>query len=145
MSLMKPRRWLGYTIALNDLLANAKEILDRFERSEIPLDDTFGSSSDPAARPRSTILYVGPGVEQDRLLELLALLEGVPIHFLQADHAGHSRKTIYIGSFNLENERVAPYSPEILASVCRPGLSAEEVTAAIINASTVHVLTVKSE
>jgi hypothetical protein len=45
---MKPRRWVGYWIALNDLLPDAQEILDRFERSEIPLDDTFGSSSDPA-------------------------------------------------------------------------------------------------
>ena len=145
MPLMKPKRWLGYTIALNDLLPDAQEILDRFERSDIPLDDTFGSSSDPPARPRSTILYVGPGVEQDRLLELLGLLEGIPVHFLQADHAGHSRKKIYIGALNLENARVAPSSPEVLAYLRRPGLSPEEVTAAILDASTLSVLTVKSE
>ena len=145
MTLMRPRRWLGYMITLNDLIDQAEEILDRFERSEIPLDDTFGSSSSPATRPRSTILHLGPGVEQSRLLELLDLLEGIAIHFLQADDAGHNRKAIYIGALNLYNECAAPYTPELTASLRRPGLSPEQVTDIIRRASTLQVLTVKSE
>jgi hypothetical protein len=47
MSLVRPRRWLGYFVSLNDLHPRAEEMLDRFEQSEIPLWDTFGSSSEP--------------------------------------------------------------------------------------------------
>ena len=145
MTLMKPRRWLGYMISLNDLIDRAEEILDRFEHSEIPLDDTFGSSSCPATRPRSTILHLGPGVEQARLFELLDFLEGIAIHYLQADTAGHNRKSIYIGALNLYNECAAPYTPELLAALRRPGVSPEEITTIIRRASTLQVLTVRSE
>lgn len=145
MALMKPRRWLGYTIALNDLLPDAEELLDRFEHSDIPLDDTFGSSSDPAERPRSIIVFFGPGVEQPRLLEVLDLLRGSRIHFLQTDTEGHNRKAIFIGALNLERERAAPYTPELLEALHEPGLSTDEIKEIVLQASTLQVLTVKSE
>jgi len=145
MVLMKPRRWLGYAIALNDLIPEAEEILDRFECSAIPLDDTFGSSSDPAERPRSTILFVGPGVEQARLLELLDLLDGLTIHFLQTDTEGYNRKAIYIGTLNLDNDQAAPYTEALAEAIREPGLSPEDITNIILQASTIQVLTVRLE
>ena len=140
MALMKPRRWLGYTICLNDLLEDAPEILDRFERSDVPLDDTFGSSSDPPTRPRATLLYFGPGVEPPRLVEVLDLLRRLPVHHLQTDSSGHARKTIYVGALNFEALPVAPLTPSLDAQLRRPGLSVDELSAVVKAHSTVHAL-----
>jgi hypothetical protein len=143
MALLKPRRWLGYTISVNDLLADAERIIDLFENSEIPLADTFGSSSDPAERPRSVILFFGPGTEPERFAELLDLLPVAAIHFLQASTDGGSRKTIYVGSYNLDAEPVAPITPDLLAAV-RSASTPDELSRVVQEASSVVPLTVRS-
>lgn len=143
MPLQRARRWLGYRIDLNDLLADAAEILDRFEASEIPLEDSFGSSSDPPERPRSTILFFGPGTEPQRLLELLELLEGIPIHYLHAGTESHSRKCILIGSYNGDADPVAPLGAELLEEIRGAG-TAEELTEIVRRSSNVRALTIRS-
>ena len=143
MPLLKPRRWLGYDISLNDLIPDAERILDLFETSEIPLCDSFGSSSDPPERPRSVILFFGPGTEPERLAELLDLLPSSSIHCLQAGTEGHNRKTIYIGGYNFDSEPVAPATAELLAAA-RSAVSAPQLTQLVLDASIVVPLTVRS-
>jgi hypothetical protein len=111
MSLVRPRRWLGYFVSLNDLHPHAEEMLDRFERSEIPLSDTFGSSSEQPVSADRFIVALGPGVEAGRLCEILELLDGLGVEYLQAMR--ENRKCIYIGALNLENEPVTPYSADL--------------------------------
>lgn len=111
--LMKPRQWLGYSIFLNDLLEQSEGILDRFERSEIPLADTFGSSSDPPIKPSRYILLVGPGVEIERLKDVLNLLEGLGPDFILPENDGAYRKHIYIGCNDSKSESIIPLSPQL--------------------------------
>ena len=111
--LMKPRQWLGYAIFLNDLLEHSEEIIDRFELSEIPLSDTFGSSSDPPIKPDRYILLVGPGVEIERMKDVLKLLEGLGPDFIQPETDGAYRKHIYIGCNDSKSESIIPLSPQL--------------------------------
>jgi hypothetical protein len=116
MTLVRPRRWLGYFVSLNDLHPRAEEMLDRFEGSEIPLWDTFGSSSEPPTAPHKLIVAFGPGVEAGRLREVLELLEGFNVEHLQGMH--ETRKCIYIGTLNLENEPTTPFTAELMKTIC---------------------------
>jgi len=127
MVLMKPRRWLGYRIYLNDRLPEAEKILDRFESSEIPLEDTFGSSSPEDCRPIHAILNIGPSVEPARIVELLDFLEGVNIDFIQTSDDIDDRKVIFIGGYNLDNFLVAPLNEELLQLIRNPDLTATEL------------------
>ena len=99
---MKPRKWLGYSIHLNDLLPSSETIIDRFEISDIPLDDTFGSSSDLIEEPSKYILSIGPGVEVENLNDVIELLQGIEPEFIHIENDGSYRKCIYIGSLNFE-------------------------------------------
>lgn len=112
MTLLRPRRWLAYSVSMNDLHSRAAEMLDRFESSEIPLAETFGSSSDVDAPPEQFIVAFGPGVEAGRLLEVLDLLEGIDAPRLLA--MSDQRKTIYVGAFNLAGEPTMPLTPAML-------------------------------
>jgi hypothetical protein len=144
MALQKPRRWLGYRIELNDLVSEADTILDRFENSEIPLDDCFGSNSDPPEAPRSTILFFGPGTEPIRLTELIELLDGTSIHYIQAGTESYNRKVILIGGYNLDAAPVAPLSPGLVKEM-RAAKSAVELAEIVQRASLVTPLTVRSD
>ena len=144
MALQKPRRWLAYRIELNDLLPEVDAILDRFERSEVPLEDCFGSNSDRPEVPRSTILFFGPGTEPDRLVELIDLLDGIPIHYVQAGDEVWNRKVIFIGSYNFDAEGGAPLSPGLIKDV-RGAATPEELTEIVQRASTVTPMTVRSD
>lgn len=143
--LMKPRRWLGYTVCLNDEVPQAEQALDRFEHSSIPLDDTFGSSSDVMGRTQSVILMFGPRVERDHLLEILDLLAEaqVPVHFLMASAASDHRKTIYIGAYNLDHERVAPFTAELNSRIRAEDLTSDELARLVQSASTVTPITAR--
>ena len=116
MTLVRPRRWLGYFVALNDLHPRAEEMLDRFEASEIPLWDTFGSSSEPPMLHERFIVAFGPGVEAGRLREVLELLAGFDVQYLQA--TSENRKCIYIGTLNLEDEPTTPFTEELMKAIC---------------------------
>ena len=131
--LMKPRRWLGYSIYLNDLFAESEKILDRFEVSEIPLNDTFGSSSDPPIKPSKFTLLIGPGVEIDRLNEILELLEGIGPDFIQLETDNAYRKNIYIGCNDSDNESIISLSPNLKEILKKQNFSPNELAAYLIN------------
>jgi hypothetical protein len=99
-------------MSARSLLSRADEMLDRFEQSEIPLWDTFGSSSESHVSNGQFIVAFGPGVEAGRLLEVLVLLDGFGVQRLHA--MPQNRKSIYIGSLNLENEPTIPFSADLL-------------------------------
>lgn len=143
--LMKPRRWLGYTICLNDELPQSERVLDQFEQSSIPLDDTFGSSSDVAGRNQSVIVMFGPRVERERLVEVLDLLAEaeLEVHFLMASFESCHRKMIYIGAYNLEHERVAPLTAELDSRIRTEARTAEELGRLVLAASTVTPITAR--
>ena len=143
--LMKPRRWLGYSIHLNDELPGFARALDVFEQSDVPLDDTFGSSSDVSGRNQATVLMIGPRVEQARLIEILDLLAQarVQVHFLQASGETDRRKTIYIGSYNLDHEKVAPFTRELESTLRTQDLDPDALAALVQEASTVAVITAR--
>jgi hypothetical protein len=141
--LMKPRRWLGYTVCLNDELPRSEQILDHFEQSSIPLADTFGSSSDVSGRTQSVIVMFGPRVERDRLVEVLDLLASAeqPVHFLMASTGPSSRKTIYIGAYNLDGERVAPLTDALALRLRSENPSPDDLLRLVLSASTVTPIT----
>jgi hypothetical protein len=57
----------------------------------------------------------GPGVEAGRLREVLELLDGLGVEYLQSMR--ENRKCIYVGALNLENDPVAPYSADSMNTI----------------------------
>jgi hypothetical protein len=140
MVLMKPRDWLGYTVLLNDLLPRSAELIARFERADVPLHDTFGSSSDPPLPPPPLTVFFGPGVEPARLLDVLYLLHDADVRFLQAGTQNEDRKRIVIGGYNYGREPLTPYSGDLARRIERPGLTAEHLTNLVREASRLRVV-----
>jgi hypothetical protein len=138
--LMKPRRWLAYTIQLNDLLEPYEEIVDRFAASDIPLDATFGSNTVAGAELPGLLLAIGPAVEPARLAEIVALLDGLGQLFVLIDLDGPHDKSVCIGALNLGGEPVAAVAGPILATLRTPGASALDLVRAVATAPKVHVL-----
>ena len=138
--LMKPRRWLAYTIELNDLLPMYDEIVDRFEHSDVPLDGAFGSNTTTGLELPGLLLAIGPSVEPARLSEVVDLLEGLGQLFILVHPDGVHEKVILIGALNLKGEAVTALAGEVLATVTRPSATAAELRQAIKNAPKVHLL-----
>jgi hypothetical protein len=135
----KPRRWLAYKIELNDLLPEYELLLDRFEQTDIPLDATFGSNTEPGIAVPGIVLAIGPAVEPARLAEILALLDGIePLH-LKIHREGEHAKVIFIGALNLQAEGIVPLSDELRATLDR-ALTAAELVRAIEDAPRIAVL-----
>jgi hypothetical protein len=141
--LLKPREWLGYTIHMNDEFPQSDRAIDLFAESTIPLADTFGSSSDVESAPRTSVVVVGPRVEQNRLLDVLDLLAQAefPVHFLLASDKSEYRKTILIGAYNLDRESVAPFTNQLSAELRAESFTSEELAQLIRRASTVIPMT----
>jgi hypothetical protein len=116
-----------------------------FEHSSIPLDDTFGSSSDITGRNQSVILLIGPRVECSHLVEILDLLAeaSLPVHFIMATDETDRRKTIYIGAYNLDHEQVAPFTHELESLIRSLKLDADELSRVIRSLSTVTPITAR--
>lgn len=129
--LMKPRRWLAYTIELNDLLPNYEEILDRFERSDIPLDGTFGSSSIWTKPSIGLLIAIAPAVEPERLAEVLDLVNGSGQIFLIVHDDPSHNKVILVGALNLQTEAFVALSDDLMAVIKRPGATADDLVKAI--------------
>jgi hypothetical protein len=138
--LMKPRRWLAYTIEMNDLLPMYEEIVERFERSDIPLDGAFGSNTTPGSNLPGMLLAIGPSVEPARLSEVVDLLAGFGQLFVLVHPDGVHEKVILIGALNLNGEAVTALAGEVLATVRRPSATAAELRQAIESAPKVHLL-----
>ena len=110
---MKNKKWVAYTIALNDLIRNYEEIIMRFEKSSIPLDEVFGSNTEQYA-PHSFVLAFGSAVEPERLIDILNLLDEYGPDFLLLDEEElPHKKYITIGSYNMDNIEAVPLSKEI--------------------------------
>jgi len=129
--LRKPRRWLGYTIELNDRLAEYEEILDRFERSDIPLDDVFGSHSIEQQLSPGLLIAIGPQVEPARLGEVLDLLDGLAQAFLIVHDEPPHNKVIYVGAMNLEAQPFVALSEELRALIRKAGATAADLVRAV--------------
>jgi hypothetical protein len=140
MSLMKPRRWLGYRIVVNDLLPDADEVITLFAESDIPLDDTFGSSSDPPSEPPPLVLFFGPGVAPVRLLEIIELLGPSRIRFLQAPLGDENRKAILVGAYNWDADPLTPFSERLVEQIRADGLTPEDLTSLVRAASKIRLV-----
>jgi hypothetical protein len=137
---MKPRKWLGYNILLNDLLPDAETIIDRFEISDIPLDDTFGSSSDPLPKEHSKyILSIGPGVEVDNLNDMIELLHGIEPEFIHIETDGAYRKCLYIGSLNFDGSLI-PFSSKLKDELRKLKCSPDELSKFLLNYNKLKLL-----
>lgn len=129
--LQKPRRWLAYTVELNDLLPSYERILDRFERSDVPLDGVFGSGSVSTSPPLGILVAIGPAVEPQRLDEILRLVEDLDLLFLVVHDDPPHNKVIIIGSMNLEAAPFVAVTPRLLGVIRGPRATAADVTSAI--------------
>jgi hypothetical protein len=96
---LKPSRWLGYRIELNDLLPDAARIMRRLAGVGIPVDDTFGSSSDDPTTPGRVVIAWGPDIGSSRLREIFTALNGVRVDAISATRDPEDRKKIFIGSY----------------------------------------------
>ena len=129
--LQKPRRWLAYTIELNDLLPTYEQIIDRFERSDVPLDGVFGSSSVSTSPSLGILVAIGPAVEPQRLDEVIRLVEDLDLLFLLVHDDPSHNKVIIIGAMNLDSAPFVAVTPELLGVIRGPGATAGDVTSAI--------------
>ena len=138
--LSKPRRWLAYTIEVNDLLECYDQLLDRFERADVPLDGVFGSNTQEGSAVPGLVVAIGPAVEPARLAEVLPLLEGFGRVFLLVDEGVSHNKFIAIGSLNLNKEPVVALSQGLAALISTPGATADQLCRAVEAAPRIHVL-----
>jgi hypothetical protein len=141
--LMKPRQWLAYTVAVNDLLPAYEQIVDRFESSDVPLDGAFGSNTTAGLELPGLLLAIGPAVEPVRLTEVLHLLAGFGQLFVLVHDDGEHDKLILIGALNLNGEAVTAIAGDVLATIKRPDATADDLRRAIEDAPKVHVLTTR--
>lgn len=138
--LMKPRRWLAYTVEVNDLLPAYEQIVDRFEPSEVPLDGTFGSNTLAGVELPGLLLAIGPAVEPARLAEVVDLLAGLgQLFVLVCDEDMHD-KCILVGALNLEGDAVTAVAGEVLATIKDPDATVADLHTAIERAPKVLVL-----
>ena len=138
--LMKPRRWLAYTVEVNDLLPAYEQIVDRFEPSEVPLDGTFGSNTLAGVELPGLLIAVGPAVEPARLAEVVDLLAGLgQLFVLICDEDMHD-KCILVGALNLEGDAVTAIKGEVLRTIMDPDATANDLRDAVERAPKVHVL-----
>lgn len=138
--LMKPMRWLAYNIEVNDLLRQYTEIVDRFERSDIPLDGAFGSNTESGSEVPGLLVAVGPGVEPQRLLDILLLLDGLDQLFVVLNTEGEHSKIVAIGSLNLNKECIVAVTEEMIAVLSDPSATSTSMVEAINAAPKVGVL-----
>jgi hypothetical protein len=138
--LMKPRRWLAYNIEVNDLLPQYSEIVDRFEQSDIPLDGAFGSNTEWGSEVPGLLVAVGPAVEPKRLLDIVALLDGLGQLFVTINHEGEHSKVIAIGALNLKREPIAAITEDMIATLSRPNATSHSMIEAIKSAPKVAVV-----
>jgi hypothetical protein len=137
---MKPRRWLAYSVEVNDLLPSYEQIVDRFEQSDVPLDGTFGSNTLSGVEMPGLLLAIGPAVEPARLAEVVDLLAGLgQLFLLVCDEPVHD-KCILVGALNLEHDAVTAIAGDVLAVVRDPGATAADLRQAMEHAPKVHVL-----
>src|SRR5262245_581934 len=137
--LMKPRRWLAYTVEVNDLLPCFETIVDRFEKSQVPLDATFGSNSTSGQQVPGLLIAFGPAVEPQRLHEVVGLVTGLGRLFLIVhDEATHS-KYIGIGALNLNNEPVVAMTDALRALLGSPDATAADLRKALAGSPRVHL------
>ena len=138
--LMKPRRWLAYNIEVNDLLPQYSEIVDRFERSDIPLDGAFGSNTEAASGIPGLLLAVGPAVEPERLLEVVDLLRDLGQLFVVVHDSAEHSKGICIGALNLERNPVVAVTEDLLAVLSETNATPSSMIQAINAAPKVAVV-----
>ncbi len=138
--LMKPKRWLAYTIELNDLLPHYEGILSAFDGSDVPLDATFGSNSESGMEIPGILVAVGSAVEPARLAEVLALLDGIDRIFLTVHDAAVHSKVIYVGALNLDGDPIAPFSDQLSSFVRDPNATPRELMRAIERAPKIDIL-----
>jgi hypothetical protein len=138
--LMKPKKWLAYTIEVNDLLPAYERIVERFERSDIPLDGAFGSNTTPGVGLPGVLLAIGPAVEPARLAEVIALLTEFGQLFILVHEDGTHDKFIFIGALNLDGEPVTAVGGDVLSTIMRKDATVEELRQSIENAPKVHVI-----
>jgi hypothetical protein len=113
---MKPKKWLAYTIEVNDLLPAYEQIIARFEESDIPLDGTFGSNTTAGHVAPGILLAIGPAVEPARLAEVILLLSELgQLFILVHDEASHN-KVILIGALNLSGDKVTAITGDVIAT-----------------------------
>lgn len=138
--LMKPRRWLAYTVEVNDLLPSYERIVDRFEQSDVPLDGTFGSNTLAGVELPGLLLAIGPAVEPARLAEVVDLLAGLgQLFVLVCDEPIHD-KCILVGALNLEHDAVTAVAGDVLATIMDPDATAADLCDAVARAPKVLVL-----
>jgi len=138
--LMKPKRWLAYTIEVNDLLPSYEQVVERFEHSDVPLDGAFGSNTTAGTGLPGLLLAIGPRVEPARLAEVLSLLSEFGQLFILVDEDGRHDKFIVIGALNLDSKPVTAVAGDVLAIIMRADATAEELCKAIHISPKVHVL-----
>jgi hypothetical protein len=137
---MKPRRWLAYTVEVNDLLPSYEHIVDRFERSDVPLDGTFGSNTLAGVELPGLLLAIGPAVEPPRLAEVVDLLAGLGQLFVLVCAEDTHDKCITIGALNLEHDAVTAVAGDVLATIMDPDATASDLSGAVERAPKVLVL-----
>jgi hypothetical protein len=137
---MRPRKWLAYTIEVSDLLPIYEQIVDRFERSDVPLDGAFGSNTTTGFVLPGVLIAVGNAVAPCRLAEVIGLLSGLGQLFVLVHDDGEHDKVIAIGALNLNGEPVTAVAGDVLATIMRPDATAAELRQAIASAPKVHVL-----
>lgn len=100
-------QWQAYWVGVNDLLPNYKNIVARLNEARIPIADTFGSSSNVPRPPAHYVVAFGPGVEIEALRQLLRVLAGTGIEFL--DYASRDeihQGRLYVGGYAYDQDPV---------------------------------------
>lgn len=96
---MKPHAWLGYTVEVNDLLPTYDRLLTALASNGIPVDDTFGSSSDPPDIPADFTVYWDSRCDEARVREVLRTVSQFGLQNVLVGSDDEFGKRIIIGAY----------------------------------------------
>jgi len=112
-------QWHWYAVNVNDLLPHYDKIRARLADAAIPVQDTFGSTSQVGKPPNHYVMAFGAEVEVAALQQLLDVLGDAQPDYLDRITDDDEGNQLYIGSYGYENGPVLKLDKPNLEAVLR--------------------------
>ena len=110
-------RWQAFRVAVNDLLPAYSDVIIRLAEAGIPVDDTFGSTSEDPFPPEYYVLAFGDDVTIEALQELLETIVETGVEYLDYSANEMSEGRLYVGSYAYDESPVLKLDESMVSRV----------------------------
>ncbi len=112
-------QWQPYAVNVNDLLPHYDKIRARLADAAIPVQDTFGSTSQAGKLPNHYVMAFGAEVEVAALKQLLDVLGDARPDYLDCADGPEEHNHLYIGSYAYDDGPVLKLDKPNLEAVLK--------------------------